>query len=60
MILKAIKWAYGDSLKYIGFIFALGAIVILGMTFIAFPLQTILTVVGLFVVYVLFTFFEEL
>lgn len=59
MIWQAIKWAYSDSLKHI--VFMVSVFVFLGslFTFVAYPVETVATLVIGFAVYVLFTFFSE-
>jgi uncharacterized PurR-regulated membrane protein YhhQ (DUF165 family) len=59
-IIKAFKWAYGDSLKYIGFMLAFAAIVALLQLFIVYPIQVLTFGLLTTVAIILFTFFSEL
>lgn len=60
LLSKVLKWAYGDSLQYIGFLLATAFLASLAIVFLAYPIQTILSVIAAFVLYTLFTFFHEL
>lgn len=57
---KVLKWMYGDSLRYIGFLVSVAAIGGLAMVFLAYPIQFIFSAIAIFVVVVLFLFFSEL
>lgn len=59
MILKALKWAYGDSLRYIAFMVSAYLVVGFAFIFIVYPWQTIATLVGGFVLWTLFLLFSE-
>lgn len=59
MIKKALHWAYGDSLKYIGFMLAMATFIGVLMTIIAYPVQTITFLVIGGAAYTMFTFFSE-
>lgn len=59
MLTKILKWAYGDTLKYVAFLTALAAFIGLLMTFIAYPIETITFLVIGFATLVLFTLFSE-
>ena len=59
-IFEAFKWALIESLRIVGFLFSVTLFLILLMTFIAYPWQTIFTlVIGIFVI-ISFTFFDEI
>lgn len=59
-ISKAFKWLFKDVLKMLGFLVCLTLIIWGLMTFIAYPIQTITTLVIGFIAYALFCFFTEL
>lgn len=59
-IWKALKWAYGDSLRYIGFMLAVAAVASFAIVFLSYPLQTVFSLIAIFVVVTLFLFFHEL
>lgn len=56
---KALKWAYGDSVKYIGFMAAVFAFVAFLQVLIVYPIQTLATIVIGFFIVVAFMFFSE-
>lgn len=58
-ITSALKWAYGDSLRYIAFMLSIAIFVVFLMTLIAYPVQTIAFLVIGTAVVVLFNFFNE-
>lgn len=60
MILKILKWAYGDSLKYIGFLVAVFLAVAALEIFIFYTWAVILIAVVVCIVLPLFLFFNEL
>lgn len=58
-IIKVFKFLYGDTLRYVAFIFAFVAFMIALMTFIAYPIQTLATIIIGGAFYTLFSFFHE-
>lgn len=59
-IWKALKWAYGDSFRYIGFLVTVAVVAGLAEIFLSYPLQFIFSAIALVTVYAIFTFFVEL
>lgn len=58
-IIKAFKWAYGDSLRYIAFFLAIAIFVLFLMTLLAYPVETLTAIVIGVPAILLFNFFVE-
>lgn len=56
----AIKWAYSDSLRYLGFLFAITAIASFVIILVSYTWQTLGLMLLCFVVYAVFVFFDEI
>ncbi len=56
---KALKWGYGDSWRYLGFMVAMTIFLGFLMTLIAYPIQTIAFLLIGGVACLLFNFFTE-
>ncbi len=59
LVLKAFKWAYGDSIRYITFLFAMSLFIGFLQVLIVYPVQVVATILIGFVTIVLFTLFTE-
>lgn len=59
MIKKALVWAYGDTVRYVAFLFAVAALVAFLQVLIVYPVQVVLTALVGFAVYALFCLATE-
>ena len=57
--LDALKWAYTGSFKYIAWLVAMYVFIAFGMSFLAYPLLWVISIVVTFVAVVLFMFVSE-